>query len=90
MSTEKPRDYVLIVSCPDAVAADSLAFGNEGFEERFAPLARTHDTEVRDSAVPRRVMCLLSRQEEPGAAPQHGACRSPRPVLGSQAPSTPR
>lgn len=47
------------------VAADSLAFGLEGFKERFAPLARSHDMlfEVRDSAVPRRVMLLVSRHE---------------------------
>ena len=47
------------------VVADSLPFGLDGFKERFAPLARERDMrfEVRDSAVPRRVMILVSRQE---------------------------
>ena len=47
------------------VAADSLAFGIDEFRERFAPLAEKHRMrfEVRDSAVPRRVMILVSRQE---------------------------
>lgn len=102
MSTEKPRQYVLTVSCPDAVglvaavsgliaswggwltevsnhadrvsgrffmrnevAADSLSFGLDGFRERLTPLARDRDMrfEIRDSAVPRRMMILVSRQE---------------------------
>ena len=48
------------------VAADSLSFGLDGFRERFAPLAAKHDMrfEVRDSAEPRRVMILVSRQEQ--------------------------
>jgi len=47
------------------VVADSLAFGLDGFKERFTSLARERDMrfEVRDSAVPRRVMILVSRQE---------------------------
>jgi formyltetrahydrofolate deformylase len=47
------------------VVADSLPFGLDGFKERFAPLARERNMsfEVRDSAVPRRVMILVSRQE---------------------------
>ena len=47
------------------VAAESLDFGLEGFRERFLPLARKHEMrfEVRDSAVPRRVMIFVSRQE---------------------------
>jgi formyltetrahydrofolate deformylase len=47
------------------VAADSLSFGIEEFKERFIPLARKHRMrfEIRDSAVPRRVMILVSRQE---------------------------
>jgi formyltetrahydrofolate deformylase len=99
---QKPRHYILTVSCPDAVglvaavsnliaswggwltevanhadrvvgrffmrnevAADSLPFGIEEFRERFAPLAERLRMrfEVHDSAVPRRVMILVSRQE---------------------------
>ena len=47
------------------VAADSLDFGIDEFRRRFAPLAEKHRMrfEVRDSAVPRRVMILVSRQE---------------------------
>ena len=102
MNAQKPRHYVLTVSCPDdvglvaavsnliaswdgwltevanhadrvtgrfymrnEVAADSLPFGIEGFRERFVPLAEKHRMrfEVHDSAVPRRVMVLVSRQE---------------------------
>jgi len=102
VNAQKPRHYVLTVSCPDdvglvaavsnliaswdgwltevanhadrvtgrfymrnEVAADSLPFGIEGFRERFVPLAEKHRMrfEVHDSAVPRRVMVLVSRQE---------------------------
>jgi formyltetrahydrofolate deformylase len=102
VESQKPRHYILTVSCPDAVglvaavsnliaswggwltevanhadrvagrffmrnevAADSLTFGIDEFRERFAPLARKHRMrfEVHDSAVPRRVMILVSRQE---------------------------
>ena len=102
MDAQKPRHYVLTVSCPDAVglvaavsnliaswdgwltevanhadrvagrffmrnevAAESLSFGIEEFRERFAPLAERHRMlfEVHDSAVPRRVMILVSHQE---------------------------
>jgi formyltetrahydrofolate deformylase len=102
VDAQKPRHYVLTVSCPDAVglvaavssliaswggwltevsnhadrvagwffmrnevAADSLPFGIDEFRERFAPLAERHRMrfEVHDSAVPRRVMILVSRQE---------------------------
>ncbi|MEE8218571.1 MAG: formyltransferase family protein, partial [Vicinamibacteria bacterium] len=47
------------------VAADSLDFGIDEFRRRFAPLAEKHRMrfEVHDSAVPRRVMILVSRQE---------------------------
>jgi formyltetrahydrofolate deformylase len=102
VDAQKPRHYVLTVSCPDAVglvaavsnliaswdgwltevanhadrvagrffmrnevAADSLSFGIEEFRDRFAPLARKYGMrfEVHDSAVPRRVMIMVSRQE---------------------------
>jgi formyltetrahydrofolate deformylase len=102
VDAQKPRHYILTVSCSDAVglvaavsnliaswggwltevanhadrvagwffmrnevAAESLPFGIEEFKERFAPLAEKHEMrfEVHDSAVPRRVMFLVSRQE---------------------------
>ena len=102
MDAQKPRHYILTVSCPDAVglvaavsnliaswggwltevtnhadrvagrffmrnevAAGSLSFGIDEFKERFAPLAEKHRMrfQVHDSAVARRVMILVSRQE---------------------------
>jgi formyltetrahydrofolate deformylase len=47
------------------VLAESLPFGIEEFRQGFLPLARRHQMEfgVRDSAVPRRVMILVSRED---------------------------
>jgi len=47
------------------VLAESLPFGIEEFRQGFLPLARRHqmDFAVRDSAVPRRVMLLVSRED---------------------------
>ncbi len=47
------------------IAAESLPFGIEEFRQGFLPLARRHQMEfsVRDSAVPRRVVILVSRQD---------------------------
>lgn len=49
----------------NVVAADSLSFGIEEFRQGFLPLAMRHQMEfaVRDSAVPRRVLILVSRED---------------------------
>ena len=48
----------------NVIAADSLPFGIEEFKNGFLPLARRHqmDYAVRDSAVPKRVLILASRE----------------------------
>ena len=47
------------------ITAESLPFGIEEFRQGFLPLARRHDMEfaIHDSAVPRRVVILVSRQD---------------------------
>jgi len=47
------------------ITAESLPFGIEEFRQGFLPLARRHEMEfaIRDSAVPRRVVILVSRQD---------------------------
>jgi formyltetrahydrofolate deformylase len=47
------------------IAAESLPFGIEEFQQGFVPLARRHGMEfaIRDSSVLRRVVILVSRQD---------------------------